>query len=47
MSAGELTDAARQRLAGCGVLLLLFEILAPLPAMLIGLAWLSRLARWP
>ena len=45
MSAGELTDAARQRLAGCGMLLLAAAILAGFLALGVGLTCLLRVLR--
>jgi hypothetical protein len=42
MTAAELTDAARQRLAGCGVFLLAAVILAGFAAIGVGLACLMR-----
>ena len=45
MSAGELTDAARQRLAGCGVLLLIAVVLASFVTIGIGLTWFARVLK--
>jgi len=41
MSAGELTDAARQRLAGIGMLLLFVVVLACLGVLGAGLSWFA------
>jgi hypothetical protein len=42
MSAGELTDAARQRLGGHGMLLLYLVVVASLVVFSIGIARLAR-----
>ena len=45
MRASEMTDAARQRTAGCGILVLYAAVLACLASIVVGLSWLARLLR--
>jgi hypothetical protein len=46
MTAGELTDAARQRLAGIGMLLLFIVVLACLGVLGTGLYWFPRVLKF-